>query len=240
MKPVSDLASSEHYWQHFNTGWTGKQDMLTMALNARGEEIAHGQPFCYDWFCAGWPREKLPNGGLGELDRYTGFLKCMYVAGLLGGNAGYYAYPKGGFGTEFPENEPPHWLQQMMAFSRVHALFSHLETDIREGELLPGPDQHVWSRDHPAYEFPTGDPEARVVARRRKGEARWLVVSWAAGGEEREVEVIIPDAGNVALLARPAGSVYLVQMANGRAVPLLTDPELKRPSRHVASLLNKE
>ncbi|MBT3376726.1 MAG: hypothetical protein HN742_42460 [Lentisphaerae bacterium] len=237
MKSVSTLASSEHYWQHFNTGWTGKQDMLTMGLNARGEEIAQGQPFCYDWFCAGWPRGKRPNGGLGELDRYTGFLKCMYVSGMLGGNAGYYAYPKGGFGVEFPEDEPPHWLRQMTTFARVHALFSHLESDIREGDLLPGPNRHVWSKDHPAYEFPTGDPEARVVARRRKDTTRWLVAAWAAGGEEREVKVTIPDAGTVAMLARPAGSVYLVQMDNGQAVPLLADPEPERPSRHAATLL---
>lgn len=48
MKPVSDLASSEHCYMHFNSGWTGKISMVTQALNAKGFEIANGQPLCYD------------------------------------------------------------------------------------------------------------------------------------------------------------------------------------------------
>jgi hypothetical protein len=133
MKPVSDLASSEHYYMHFNSGWTGKDNLLTQALNAKGFEIENGSPFCYDWLCAGWPREKglgsdrlLADGGLGDLTRYTGFMKCLYVAGMVGGNAGYYAYPQGGFDVAFDPQDPPHWVGQMIAFARVHALFSLL------------------------------------------------------------------------------------------------------------------
>ena len=96
---------------------------------------------------------------------------------------------------------------QMIAFSRVHAFFSHLEGYIRGGELLPGPDKHVWSKQQPAYEFPTGDANVRVLVRRRKDRAAWLATAWAAGGETRDVRVTIPEAGEVALRARPAGSV---------------------------------
>lgn len=209
MQVVSDLPSSESYYRHFNSGWTGDQDQLTMVLNARGFEIAQGRPLSYNWLCAGWPR-KDTEADLSPIDRYMGFLKCFYTAGMIGGNAGYYAYPKGGFGVPFAAEEPPHWLLQMVAFGRVHALFSHLEEFLRQGDLLSGPNPHRWSKDQPAYEFPTGDPEARVVARKHRDRDEWLVTAWAAGGPEREVKVTIPGPGELALLARPSGAVYRV------------------------------
>jgi len=231
MKPVSDLASSEHYYRHFNSGWTGKDDLLIQALNARGFEIAHGRPLCYDWLCAGWPREKglgspepLADGGLGDLTRYEGFLKCLYTAGMVGGNAGYYAYPKGGFQAEFPADEPPHWLRQMVVFSRVHAVFSHLEGYLRNGDLLPGPARHRFSTDQPAYELPTGHADTRVLARRMKNAPKWLLTAWAADGRERRVTVPVPGLGKVTLLARPNATVYRAALANG-------PPQLEEASR---------
>ena len=217
MQVVSDLPSSESYYRHFNTGYTGKQDQLTMVLNARGFEIAQGKPLSYNWLCAGWPR-KNPAVNLSPIDRYMGFLKCFYTAGMLGGNAGYYAYPEGRFKAPFPEDEPPHWLQQMVAFGRVHALFSHLEDFLRHGDLLPGPRKHVWSKGQPAYEFPTGDAEARVVARKHRARDEWLVAAWAAGGPKRQVKVTIPDLGEIILQARPSGSVYRVTKDTTRLV----------------------
>ena len=231
MKPVSDLASSEHYYRHFNSGWTGgTDDLLTQALNARGFEIANGQPLCYDWFCAGWPRAKglgsdkqLADGGLGDLSLHMGFLKCMYVAGLVGGNAGYYSYPKGGFAKPFPADKPPHWLGQMVVFGRVHALFSHLEDYIRGGELLPGPNKHVMMKEQPAYELHSGDKDVRVLARKRKGKDAWLVAAWAVGGKARTVKADIPSAGRLELLARPCGSVYVVTKTGDKPVTRQVD-----------------
>lgn len=215
MKGVSDYASSEHYYMHFNSGWTGKEDMLTQALNAKGFEIAGGVPLSYDWLCAGWTRDKqiltnkpLDDNGLGDLERYEGFLKCKYAMGMIGGNAGYYTHPKGGFGAAFDPAEPPHWLRQMVTLGRVHAQFSHLDRYLFDGDLLPGPDAHRMSPENPAYEFPTGDSEARVLVRRIRGAADWLIVAWAAGGDTREVTVRIPDLGDVQLEARPSGTVY--------------------------------
>ncbi len=219
MKPVSTLASTEHYYRHFNTGWAGKQDILTQALNAKGYEIAQGQPLCYDWLCAGWGEKK------GGLDRYAGFLKCLYTAGMVGGNAGYYEYPKGGFKAEFPDDEPPHWLRQMIVFSHAHATFSHLEDYIRKGALLPGPDRHVWSKEQPAYEFPTGGKEVRVVARKRKDTTDWLIATWAAGGDAREVEVTIPELGALPLRARPAGNLYIATIRNGKPSVRPVEPD---------------
>ncbi|MBT7165810.1 MAG: hypothetical protein HN904_23725, partial [Victivallales bacterium] len=62
----------------------------------------------------------------------------------------------------------------------------------------------------PAYEFPTGDAEARVVVRKHREHDEWLVTAWAAGGPEREVKVTIPELGEIALQARPSGAVYRV------------------------------
>jgi hypothetical protein len=103
----------------------------------------------------------------------------------------------------------------MIILGRAHALFSHLEDFIREGDLLAGPEMHPLVKQRtgknlPAYEFPTGDPNVRVLARKHGQRNQWLVTAWAAGGEARDVKVFIDEVGEVTLNARPAGSVYRV------------------------------
>ena len=73
---------------------------------------------------------------------------------------------------------------------------------------MPGPNHHIWSTDLPAYEFPTGDATARVLARRLHGQSEWLICAWAADGADRNVSVTIPDLGTVTVLARATGTVY--------------------------------
>jgi hypothetical protein len=121
----------------------------------------------------------------------------------------------------------------MMSLGHVHALFSHLEDYLRHGDLLPGPDRHRWSTDLPAYEFPTGDAAARVLARKHRTRDEWLLTAWAAGGANREVSVTIPKLGELTLLARDTASVYLaVPGPNGPAATLL-DPDGLNPSAAV-------
>jgi hypothetical protein len=71
-----------------------------------------------------------------DIEHYMGFLKCCYTAGMIGAVAGYFAYPKRGFGEDLGD-EMPHWLKQMMALSYVQALFSYLDDFLRSGDLLP-------------------------------------------------------------------------------------------------------
>jgi hypothetical protein len=106
----------------------------------------------------------------------------------------------------------------MTAFSRVHALFSGVESFLRQGDLLPGPERHRWSKDQPAYEFPAGEAEVRVLARKLTGKPEWLIVAWAADGKERAVKAVIPDLGEVALNARACGSVYRVSLRDAKPV----------------------
>ncbi len=237
MQPVSDLPSNEAYYRSFNDGWIGAKDMLTLALNAAAREIAHGQPLSYNWLCAGWPREVLKeDGGLGDLTRYMGFLKCYYTAGMIGGNAGYYAYPEGGFVAHFPPRQPPHWLRQIIVLSRVHALFSHLEPFLREGDLLPGPNRHRYSKDLPAYEFPSDDQGARVLARRLKAQPIWMLTAWAAEGPDREVRVNIPELGQVSVLARACGTVSLARLNQGKSALTLLDSDGSLPTKEAGRL----
>ncbi|MFO8014662.1 MAG: hypothetical protein R6X20_15295 [Phycisphaerae bacterium] len=49
MRTVSDIPNGESYYHHFNTGWTGERDMLTLALNSVGLQIALGDPLSYNW-----------------------------------------------------------------------------------------------------------------------------------------------------------------------------------------------
>lgn len=162
MRGVSDIPSSEVYYRHFNDGFTGRLNLLTLVLNAASAEIADGYNISYNWICGGWTRgdEKQM---VADMDRWTGFLKCYYKAGMVGSNEGYYEFPPGGFDAKFPVNSPPVWLRQMVVSSKVHALFSQFNDILRQGDLLPGPMKHAISVDSPAVEFPTGDENARVL-----------------------------------------------------------------------------
>ena len=214
MKAVSDLPSGSSYYRHYNSGWTGNSDLLTQTLNSITQQTTQGQPLSYNWVCGGWTR-KSPDKDFSDDAPYTGYLKCTYTAGMIGGIAGYFAYPKGGFAGDL-RDQPPSWLTQMMALGRVHALFSHLEEFLRNGDLLPGPDRHRWSKDLPACEFPTGDPTARVIARKLTTRNEWLLTAWATDGPDRTVAVTIPKLGRVQLQARVQGSVYRATLTQNK------------------------
>jgi hypothetical protein len=199
MRGVSDIPNSSVYYRHFNSGWTGDSDMLTQALNSVTNELAHGDPLSYNWVSAGWLRQDLGDAAVSDPEHYMGYLKCYYTAGMTGGVAGYFSVPR---------DDDPGWLWQMMTLAHAHALFSHLETFLRDGDLLPGPDRHRWSHDRPACELPTGDADSRVVARKHRRRAEWLLTAWAAGGPDREVTVDVPELGKAKLSARSCGSVY--------------------------------
>lgn len=237
LHPVSDLPSDEHYVNHFNSGWVGKQDVLSQALNSAGVQIALGKPLAYSWF---WCKRRDES-----MRRYTGFLKCIYVMGTLGGNAGAYHQPD--FEAGFKPEDPPYWLEQMVVLSRVHAFFSHLEDDLRNGELVPGPYRHAWTTENPAYELlpaELADTEessagekvlkmgrpVRVLVRRHRTRRQALAVAWAADGTTRPVTVEIPGFGRLSLEARPGGSVYRLRR-EGKDVQLhRLDPDAVQPS----------
>jgi hypothetical protein len=54
--------------------------------------------------------------------------------GSLGGNAGTYHTPE--WDKSFPQDAPPDWIWQQIALGNVHALFSHYEDYLRNGELV--------------------------------------------------------------------------------------------------------
>ena len=242
MHVASDLPSDEHYANHFNSGWLGKMDILSMALNSTGVQIAQGHPLAYSWF---WCKRRDEN-----MRVYMGFLKCIYVMGTIGGNAGAYHYPD--FTAGFEPEDPPYWLEQMVVLARVHAFFSHLEDHIRNGELEPGPYRHYWTVDNPAYELlPAGMNDVvqdkstrggekvkvlemgrpvRVLARRHARKKEALVAVWAADGEKRDVTVDVPGFGEVNLVARDVGSVYRVRKGWRRTSVELLDTNEECPS----------
>lgn len=229
MRPVSDLPNISIYYKQFNSGWTGDNDMLTQVLNAVGRNTAFGRPLSYNWLCAGWSRKELGDDAFSDAPHYLGFLKCYYTAGMIGGVAGYFSYPPGGFGADLG-GQVPSWLMQMTLLARAHALFSHLEDFLRNGDLLPGSQKHRWSKHQPAYELPTGDGNVRVLVRRHRLRNEWLVTAWAAGGASRDVAVRIPDLGTVTLRARQCGSVYRATVVNRSPSLLLVDQDGMLPT----------
>jgi hypothetical protein len=224
MRTVSDLPNSGRYYKEFNTGWTGERDLLSTVLNSVAQQISHGDPLSYSWVCGGYKTNQFS-----DAEHYMGFLKCYYTAGMIGAVAGYFRLPPGGFDKDVG-NELPSWLMQMMVLGHAHALFTHLDDFLRKGDLLPGPNKHRWSTDLPAYEFPTGDPDARVLSRKHRQRDQWLVTAWAAGGPDRSVTVEIPLLGKVPLQARATGSVYLVAPSKTGPVATLLDAEGMNPS----------
>ena len=221
MRVIQDYPSSEAYWSSGDNNWTGhlnmtgclgtsNEDILSNALNAIGYELKFGQPLSYNWLSSGWEGH-----GYGDMARYFGFLKSYYTAGMIGGVAGYFAYPTGGFNATFDSNYPPDWIKQIETLGQVHAEFSYLEDILRNGDLLPGEDMNPKNSDQPAYEFRTGYADTRVLARKMRGQKRWLISAWAADNVTRTVSVTIPVLGAVSVKATPSGSLYDARVVNG-------------------------
>ena len=222
---ISDIPSSEIYFRHIgNTGFTGTRDILTVALNATALEIATGDPLSYNWLTAGWPRGDAARH-LADINRWTGFLKCYFTAGMIGGNVGAYGDNNDTMAASFPSNAPTFYLRDLIALSHVQALFSHVETLVRNSDLLAGPMKHATSITEPAYEFPTGDATARVLARKHRTQATWLITAWAADGADRNVTVSIPELGQLSVQARGCGSVYTATLSKGNVTLTRLDDE---------------
>lgn len=213
---VSDLPATSLYHGHYNTGFTGDIDLLTLLLNARAQEIAAGESFCYPWVSLGWYRKQ----NIGDATLYTGWLKCAYTAGALGAVAGY-------FGAAPHQDPVVQSLPQFLALARVHAQFTHLDEFIRDSDLLPGRQRHRWSKDLPAYELPTDHQHKRVLARKHRTRREWLVTAWAADGKAGPVTVAIDRRSRkITLEAHPAGHVYRVALAaDGSTEITCLDPD---------------
>jgi len=205
MRTVTDIANSSIYYQWGNTGFTGIDGMLTQALSAVSGQLSFGEKFSYNWVNAGWAAEGRPP--MADPVRYEGYLKSYYTAGMIGGVAGY-----------FGRDDPTNWIWQYMTLGKVHALFSHLEPFVRASDLLSGPNHHLYTALLSACEFPTGDAEARVLARKHNDRDEWLLTAWAAGGEARTVSVEIPVLGLVALEALPEAAIYIAHLEDGLPV----------------------
>jgi hypothetical protein len=226
MRTFLKFPANTIYYLMYNTGFTGRMDVLTQVTNAVGLQIPMGDLFSYAWINAGAPEAgKDPATTIADFNRWTGFLKSWYTAGMIGSVFCYWDYPAVGFKASFPADKPPVWLRQMAISGHVHALFSHLEGLVRASDLLPGPVRHSVSKNDPAYEFPTGDATARVLARKHRVKSEWLLTAWAAAGSDRTVQVNIPELGRVSLQARACGSVYRATRSGGKVTLLRIDEE---------------
>ena len=237
IKGTTDLPSPECYYNYFNSGFVGSKDMLTLRLQGRYLEIREGSPFYFGWLCAGYQRDiksyqgDPAQGMYSDLPRWMGYLKMSYLAGMLGG------VTTGEFDCTvkyepFDPSHPPHWLDQMTVLAHAHALFTWIESDLRNSELLPGPKPHAWNQEQPAYEFPTGYKDTRALVRRLDHARVWLIGAWAADGIEREITIKAPDLGDYRIFARSTGTIHRVdQQADKRNVTWLDENGME-PSLH--------
>jgi hypothetical protein len=201
----------------------------------------------------GWEGSGLP---ISDDARYLGMLKMWYAIGAIGSVAGYFNSDDPVF-SALRQNQvigttTPVHIRQLMLHGHAHALFTHLETYLRDGDLLPGPNQHVYgsfTAITPAFEFPLEGqtqevagpngsratvPTARLVARKLRTEDRWLLAVWANVGEDRMVTATIdPRMGPVTLEASKAGAVYLAHLVDGRVNLTRVDPDPMDPTRYL-------
>lgn len=246
--PNFDLPWFVTYWGTYNT-WLDAaiphlHSHLSDLLAGVGYELGLGYTTNYPWLNGGY--SATDPSAFCSITNYYGYLKCSYTAGAIGGVAGYFSYPGGtnygylvggpGFDAYMPADQPPHWLQQLVALSRVHAQFSWLENYVRSGDLLPGPTHHRLISAQWSYEFTNtvADISKHVLARKVTGQNQWLITAWSAVTTNANVTVNIPTLGDVTVNARPEGSVYT---ATPGPTLTLTDPNGMLPTE-LTSVMN--
>lgn len=209
-----------------------------------------GQRNIYPWVSQGW--DGGDSGGVSDDDLFVGMMKAYYTAGAIGAVSGYFTCSGAPFEAMRTNGvvgaATPTQIRNLFLLGEVHALFSHLEPFLREGDLLPGTDKHPYqsfAQVTPAMEFtPVGEVRqtygafsiepirtARVIARKMKSEDKWLVTAWANTGNDRDIRLTIdPKLGELTLRARKAGSVYVLSLADNKTVIQLVDRDGMNPT----------
>lgn len=178
---------------------------------------------------------KFPERSVSNPNTWMGFMKLKYALGSIGSCLFY----------SDPVKNDPHWVWQFRSIGHVHALYSHLEDYLRDGDLLDGDGNHAWATDAPSYDFNAykvsdgqRDVNVHVAVRKRKTTDNWLIAVCALdaelGGIDREVTVDIPVLGTVTVNARIAGSVYLATLNDNTPVLTLVDTDALHPSANIS------
>ncbi len=216
-------------------------DAMTAMLNEKAWELKAGSPLAFPWVSSACITS---TGGFvyAPRDRMMGFLKTWYATGNISATVFHLSLGliQKASVTAKGAASFPRWLEVYVDLGEVHALFSHLEDDLRNGDLMPGDGKQTMVKQVPAvldgYELyarapgtTTRDPQVRVVGRKHKTVGgRVLVAGFVAAGADREVEVTV-DGAKVKLAMRGAGSVYVID----KGVPKLLDLDPMRPTGHM-------
>lgn len=231
LRRVTNYAGPELYYgnnqqdTHPNGEWVwGKYsyaaDLLTLATNCIGQALRTGQSLMYPFVSGGWDTSNPVY--ISDDQRWEGFLKALYTLGCLGVCYGYFKTDGTVYTGDLGANKPV-WLRHMLIVGKVHARMSYLEEYLRGGDLLEGDlGAHNFGDNQPAYEFAaytpgttTRDTTVRVVARKLRGQRKYLACAWVSSGANRDVVVTLPDVGTVTLFARTTGSLVRYAYVDG-------------------------
>ena len=237
-KDLSKYANGQSYFNLQNTGYNPtpngeyRPDILSTFLYKKSTELLVGQPYGVEWTNGACSTAET------EYDRWTGFLKCLYVGGNLSGISGFFGddwnapgtpnYKTLGmlYPTSFERNNTPFYINQIMALSRVHAIFSWIEPFTRNSDLLVGNVRAIWGGNKnllAEFSNTANDKGARVMVRKLKNENKYLLTAWAMTGEDRIVEIEIPSLGKIKVNARKAGTIYHVDNTSGTPIFTVLD-----------------
>lgn len=230
-------------------------DHFTHALAAAANGIAAGSPYAYTWVSA----KGLHAASYADTTELMGYLKTYYALTMIGGP--YFSLDlqadvgSGRTEPSYTMTTMPPYMPSMFAMGEVHALYSHLEEFIFDGQVLTNAhgDMHPfthWIEPFALYEqyaypvgaefrgphdsSPTCDRTVRVVIRKRNGHDEWLVAGWVSEGADREVDVELPaPLGRTTLHFRRGGSVYRLSRSGGTTESWLVDLDAMRPTDHM-------
>ncbi|MBU6394531.1 MAG: cadherin-like domain-containing protein [Sphingomonadales bacterium] len=250
----STIPVGESYFISNNSGWTGESNIVRKLLNAVAEQIDLGKKTAYNFVASGWWDEVATKE---QYESFTGFLKIMYLTGATAANSGSYNLEQSRRGSgDVDTANTPDGLNQITTLSQVHAAFSWLDDFILDGHLVAGPYKQYWQNDlqagakiYPDYDLRVLDKGVEVdrvtqpvhaLARTNGAGDKLLVSVWAADAKDRTVTVDLSTAGikgigQVDLLARQAGSIYVVEVKDGKAVATLLDTDADHPSIGVSA-----
>lgn len=245
---------AEAYYSSNNTGWIGEGNIVRKFLAGVAQQIDLGKEHAYNFVASGWWD---PFSTEEQYKSYAGFLKLMYLTGATAANAGSYNEDETKRdGGDVNTADRADALDQITTLGQVHAAFTWLDDFILDGHLVAGPYKQYWQNDLPAGSKIYPDYDLRVfekgvevdrvtqpvhaLARINAAGDKLLVSVWAADAKDRTVTVDLSTAGikgigNVDLLARQAGSIYVVEIKDGKPVATLLDTDAEHPSIGVAA-----
>lgn len=243
MQEATELPSSSNYFYEFNADLADPDikrnaylDLATNSMSAISEQIErYNQPLCYNWIQPlGWylndnvNRPRIEKNRISHPLKARGYMKFSCITGSIGFIDAYFGVDcSPDFPAVYPVFDnlnPPPWIVSSTIIADEHARFSFFDEYIFDGDMLDGGFKHPW-KNYSAYEFKSRkragfffpeDPDVRIWVRKKRGQAKYLVLALAIRGNDKDVWIrTIDGVSPFKVRARMQGSIYTIDNTGG-------------------------